>query len=147
MSLFQGHYACRKVTQPHRHYNIPSAVHQMTYTRVLLLWEDPALSHSCSLLMKTKKVKTAVYGFLDSRSLCLLQSCWIKCNVSYQPIHTAIWLGCIFCCGAVYTFHLTFHNFQKLNAGKKILIGLNKKFLENSNRMTPCLCLTIKQLF
>lgn len=72
MSLFQGHYACRKVTQPHRHYNIPPAVHQMTYTRVLLLWEDATLNHSCSLLMKTKKAKTAVYGFLDSRSLLLV---------------------------------------------------------------------------
>ena len=101
----------RKVTQPHRHCNIPPAVHQMTYTRVLLLWEDATLSHSCSLLMKTKKAKTAVYGFLDSRSLLLLQSCWIKCNVSYQPIHTTIWLGCIFCCRAVYIFKLAFHTF------------------------------------
>ena len=66
------------------------------FPQLFIRWLTPGycfcatLNHSCSLLMKTKKAKTAVYGFLDSRSLLLLQSCWIKCNVSYQPIHTTI---------------------------------------------------------
>ena len=107
-------------------------------------WCDATLSHSCSLLMKTKKAKTAVYGFLNSRSLLLLVGSRV---MSLTNLFILLSGQGAFLTAGLHIFSIFHFIIFKSSMKVKILIDLNKKFLENSNRMTSCLFLTIKQLF
>ena len=94
--------------------------------------------------MKTKKAKTAVYGFLNSRSLLLLVGSRV---MSLTNLFILLSGQGAFLTAGLHIFSIFHFIIFKSSMKVKILIDLNKKFLENSNRMTSCSFLTIKQLF